>query len=208
MHLASKSDETLQITTDLVGAGVGRACYVHPEDPDKAVKIPIIKDDLQSKREVKYYKKLIKRKGISFDHCPRYYGTVKTNLGDGFVVDLIRDYDEEVSKPLSWYLENGLHFSELPPYLEELKNYFLSNLIIFNYDMGIHNLLFQKCTPGKVRLVMIDGLGDTVAITWLNLLASHVRSKIERRFSRFLNELYASQQVRAQQEPLKHPVEQ
>ena len=194
--------------TDLVGTGVERACYVHPEDPDKAIKIPIIEDDRQSKREVKYYKQLIKRKNISFDHCPRYHGTVKTNLGDGFVVDLIRDYDGEVSKPLSWHLENDLHFSEIPPYLDELKNYFLSNLIIFNYDMGIHNLLFQKYTPDKIRLVMIDGLGDTVAITWLNLFPSNVRSKIERRFSRFLKKLYESRQVLSQQERLKHPIQQ
>jgi hypothetical protein len=156
---------------------------------------------------VKYYGKLVKRKGVLFDHCPRYYGSVKTNLGDGFVVDLIRDCNGEVSKPLSWYLENDMQFSELPPYLDELKNYFLSNLIIFNYDMGSHNFLFQKCTRGKMRLVMIDGLGDTVAITWLNLFASHVRSKIERRFNRFLEALYASQQVVAQKDRLKHPIE-
>ena len=208
MQQGSRSKEIVQITTDLVGAGVERVCYVHPEDPDKAIKIPVIKDNRQSRREVKYYRKLVKRKGISFDHCPRYYGFVKTNLGDGFVVDLIRDYDGEVSKSLSWYLKNEMEVSELPPYLEELKNYFLSNLIIFNYDMGLHNLLFQKCAPDKMRLVMSDGLGDTVAVTWLNLFASHVRRKIERRFSRFLQALYASQQVVAHKDLLKQPVRQ
>ena len=61
MQQGSRSEEIVQITTDLVGAGVERACYVHPEDPGKAIKIPIIKDDRQNRREVKYVSAQIDR---------------------------------------------------------------------------------------------------------------------------------------------------
>lgn len=106
----------------------------------------------------------MRQKNVSFDHLPNFYGRISTNLGDGFVVELIRDYDGQISKSLEWQLNNGLAHSKLLGYLNELKTYFLENLIIFNYDMSIKNLLFQKVSKNKARLVLIDGLGDVVFI--------------------------------------------
>lgn len=108
----------LQLDTDPIGTGIERACYVHPHDPDKAVKVLIKRRNVQSKREIKYYTKLAKQPDLAFDHLPRFYGTVKTNLGNGFIVDLVRDYDGQISKPLNWYLANGLSIEELPAYLD------------------------------------------------------------------------------------------
>ncbi len=188
----------LQIDTDPIGIGVERACYLHPEDPNKAVKISIKRRNLQSKREINYYTKLARRHDLKFDHLPKYYGTIKTNLGDGFVVELVRDYDGQISKPLNWYLAHGLSVEKLPPYLESLKRFFLKYLIIFNYDMKSSNLLLQKFSSGDARLVLIDGLGDTAYFEWLNAFASHVESKINRRWERFIKRLYASREVKAQ----------
>ena len=153
---------------------------------------------MQSKREIKYYAKLVRRPDLKFDHLPRFYGTVETNLGDGFIVDLVCDHDAQISKPLNWYLANGLSVEDLPPYLEALKRYLLRHLIIFNYDMKSSNLLLQKVAPGEARLVIIDGIGDTVYIQWFNIFSSHVESKINRRWERFVERLYASREVMAQ----------
>lgn len=153
---------------------------------------------MQSKREIKYYSKLVRRPDLKFDHLPRFYGTVKTNLGDGFIVDLVRDYDAQISKPLNWYLANGFSVEDLPPYLEDLKCFLLQHLIIFNYDMKSSNLLLQKPAPEEARLVIIDGIGDTVYIQWFNVFSSHLESKIRRRWERFIERLYASREVRAQ----------
>ncbi len=38
---------------------------------------------------------LMVRHDLNFDHLPNFYGTVKTNLGDGFIVDLVRDYQSK-----------------------------------------------------------------------------------------------------------------
>lgn len=190
----------VKIQQEPIGVGIERACYVHPQDPDKAVKISIKKRDLQSQREIKYYKKLLKRKNLKFKHLPQFYGEVDSNLGSGFVVDLVRDYNGKVSRTLLWYIKKGYAMSEFEPYLRDLKKYFMKNLIIFNYDMMISNLLFQRVSKKKARLVLIDGLGDTVYIQWFNAFPSHVKSKIERRWGRFIRRLYRSKEVVAQEQ--------
>lgn len=94
---------------DFVGKGNERACYIHPEDKNKAIKITYEnnnrKESKQTKLEVNYYKELEKRRMTNFKHLPKYFGEVKTDKGAGFVVELIRDFDGEVSKTFEYYLK-------------------------------------------------------------------------------------------------------
>ena len=114
------------------------------------------------------------------------------------MVDLIRNYDGEISRPLNWYLAQGVPIEEFDQFLEELKQSFLQNLIIFNHDMTIGNLLFQKTSTGSARLVVIDGLGDVSAIDWLDHFPFLVRRKINRRWKRFMDASIRSPEVRLQ----------
>ena len=185
----------LKISSKPIGKGKERACFIHPEDPRQAIKIPYGKVFDQTLREIRFYRYL-KQRGIEHcDHIPRYYGLCDTNLGRGIVVDLIRNYDGEISRPLSWYLAQGVPIEEFDTYLEEMKQSFLQNLIIFNQNMGIGNLLVQKSSTSKARLVAIDGLGDVVRIEWLNHFPFLVRRKIERRWKRFIAEIYRTPEV-------------
>lgn len=188
----------LQITTAPIGKGRERACYVHPDDPAKAIKIPFGSVTTQSRREIEFYRKLGRRAEAYAENIPLYYGRCQTNLGDGTVVELIRDHDGSVSRPLNAYLADGYPVEEFEPYLEQLHASFLHNLIIFNHDMHVGNLLFQKRSPGDARLVAIDGLGDVVIVDWLDAFAPLVRRKIERRWARFTARLYRCGEVRAQ----------
>ena len=192
----------LQINSDPIGKGRERACYVHPEDPRKAIKISAGKVSAQSRREIKFYRKLQKRGGGVDEHIPNFYGLCETNLGQGIVVDLIRNYDGEISRPLNWYLAQGFPIGEFEPYLDELKQSFLQNLIIFNHDLTIGNLLVQKSSAIKVRLVAIDGLGDVIALDWLDYFPFLVRRKIRRRWARFIARVYRTQEVRSQREAM------
>lgn len=192
----------LQINSDPIGKGKERACYVHPEDPRKAIKISTEKVSAQSRREIKFYRGLKKRGGVVDEHIPNFYGLCETNLGQGIVVDLIRNYDGEISRPLNWYLAQGFPIEEFEPYLDELKQSFLQNLIIFNHDLTIGNLLVQKSSAIKVRLVAIDGLGDVIALDWLDFFPFLVRRKIRRRWARFIARVYRTQEVRAQREAM------
>jgi hypothetical protein len=190
----------LQITSQPIGRGRERACYVHPEDPRMAIKIAHGKTLDQTRRELKFYRRLKKRGLKGNRHIPTYYGWARTNLGKGIVVDMIRNYDGEISQPLNWYLAQGVPIEEFDPYLEELKESFLKDLIIFNHDMTSGNLLVQKTSLASLKLVAIDGLGDTVAIDWLDRIPFLVRLKIRRRWKRFIKRVYASQEVRWQRE--------
>ena len=168
----------LQINSDPIGKGQERACYVHPEDPRKAIKISPGQISTQSRREIRFYRSLQKRGGVIDKHIPNFFGLCDTNLGPGIVVDLIRNYDGEISRPLNWYLAQGFPIGEFEPYLDELKNSFLQNLIIFNRDLTIGSLVVQKSSAVKVRLVAINGLGDSIALGWLDLLPFLVLSLI------------------------------
>jgi hypothetical protein len=192
----------LQINTDPIGKGKERACFVHPDDPQKAIKISIGNVSEQSRREIKFYQKLQQRDDGIDPHIPRFYGLCETSLGQGIVVDLIRDQDREISKPLNWYLAEGYPIEDFEPYLDELKKSFLQNLIIFNHDMTVGNLLFQKISDTSARLIAIDGLGDVVALDWLDVFPSLVRRKISRRWARFIARVYRASEVRLQREAL------
>ena len=172
-----------------VGHGKERDCYAHPEKPEIAVKINHSKENKQTRREIGFYRSLRWRKKLSFERIPRYYGRINTNLGPGHMFDLIRDYNGEVSKSLLWYLESGLALDQFEEDLDKLKEYFLEQELIFNHDMYAGNLLFKKDSETDGKLVVIDGLGDTVFIKFLNMFSTHRISKIERRWELFINRL-------------------
>ncbi len=185
----------LKITSEPIGTGRERACYVHPEDPRLAIKMPIGEVSDQTQRDLRFYRKLKKRGIKGIPHVPDFHGLCDTNLGRGIVVDLIRNYDGEISRPLNWYLAQGVPIEEFVEFLDELKQSFLQNLIIFNHDMTIGNLLFQKSSSGSAQLVAIDGLGDVVAIDWFDYFPFLVRRKINRRWKRFMERVYRTREV-------------
>ena len=190
----------LQLTSQPIGRGKERACYVHPEDPRKAVKVPYGKIDQQTRRDIKFYRKLARRDSGENPHVPGFHGTCETNLGKGIVVDLVRNYDGEISRPINWYLAQGVPLEEFDVYLEELKQAFLKHLVIFNHDLTIGNLLFQRTSTRSARLVAIDGLGDVVTFDFLNLFPFLVRRKIRRRWMRFMRRMYMANETSQQRQ--------
>lgn len=188
----------LQITSEAIGVGQERACYLHPEDASRVIKIQRGEQIKQTRRELLFYRWLQRRQMTNFAHIPGFYGKVKTNLGEGFVVDLINDFDGNASKSLYWYFEQGYPVAEFFPYLEELKQYMLDNSIIFSVDMGRFNILFRKLSNQEARLVVIDGLGNHTALNWLDNISYFARRKINRRWDRFISRLqnYSAEMVR------------
>ena len=192
------NQQILQITSEPIGVGQERACYQHPGDTNRVVKIQKGSSDRQTRRELTLYKNLSRRKMLDFEHIPQFYGMVETNLGEGFIVDLIADYDGDVSRSLWWYFERGYPVAEFACYLDELKHYLLENRIIFSVDMGRYNILFQKISPQRSRLVVIDGLGNHSAINWFDSISYFAQRKIKRRWRRFIGRLqnYSAETMR------------
>ena len=179
----------LELNSEPVGQGRERTCYIHPDDDSKLIKISHDEDTTQSRREIDFYRRLQKGREISYTHLPRFYGMEDTSRGTGMVVDLIRDFDGSISRSLRWYLDQGNPLEDYLPLLDELKTYLLDNLVIFNHDVVTRNLLLQRLDENSSRLVLIDGIGDVVFLQWLNHFPGHVRSKINRRWQRFIERL-------------------
>ena len=189
----------LVINKQPIGMGKERMCFVHPDDPRLAIKVQVGDNNQQIGREIRFYQRLEQR-GIDCQHIPAFHGTCQTNRGDGIIVDLIRDFDGQISHPLNWYLASGFPLEEFVPRLDEVRQSFIENLIIFNHDLTIGNMLVRKTSFSRFHLVAIDGLRDVVAIDWLDRIPFLARRKIKRRWQHFMDRLYRSREVTMQRE--------
>lgn len=177
----------IHLTSPEIGRGNERKCYLHPYDETKAIKVSYeqkIGRSKQTRTETKYYQKLLKRKTMNWRHLPRYFGEVETNEGKGFVVELVRDFDGNVSKSFQDYLDA----EGIAPFYEELaqyRQYFLDHKIIFNYGMMPKNILRRRTSETEAELVLIDGLGDVTFIQFTNNITWFAHRRIRRRWDKF-----------------------
>lgn len=174
---------------NFVGKGNERACYIHPGDANKAVKITYEgnnrKKSKQTNLEIKSYQELAERGLSDWRSLPRYFGTVNTNKGEGIIVEVVRDYDGKISKTLEYYLDRD-GTAAYAKELNEYRDFFLRNKVIFNYGMMPNNILVRKNSENDRDLVLIDGLGDVAYFTFPNKIAYFARRKIKRRWNKFV----------------------
>ena len=175
----------------LVGKGLHRECFVHPHNPDHCIKIVVAGNSDENRREAKYYS-LLAGRGISWEMLTRFHGLVETNLGEGAVFDLVRDYDGEVSQTLTHYLDSGqltdLDGQTLAQAFKALRFYLLENRVI-TMTLKTKNILFQKMEGGEGKLVIVDNVGNSDFIPITNYSAWLARLKIQRKWRRFEQDL-------------------
>lgn len=176
----------------LVGKGLHRECYVHPEDPNRCIKVVVSGSAAETRREQAYYRFLEKRK-ISWELLPRFYGNVDTHLGRGAVFDLIRDQNGEISKPLTHYLDHAdianLYAEQLNQALWELKHYLVREKII-TMTLKAKNMVYCKTSDTGGRIIIVDNIGNSDFIPIANYLDWAAKIKIRRRFRRFESRLW------------------
>ena len=174
------------------GKGTHKKCFVHPSNSKLCIKIAYNsggqKDLL---REINYLKVLQRRKK-DYSILPQYYGEVKTNLGTGYVYELIRDYDNAQSLTLEDILTNqnlfNTMFETVKNMLLFLKTSLLKNEII---TMGLfpENIIFQKTAPDKYNIRLVNDMGSGVLIPLEYHFHYFAKAKVERRWQEFLNTL-------------------
>lgn len=170
---------------NFVGKGTNRACYIHPDNLDKCIKVTISNDSSESNREIKYYKYLENR-SISFENIAKYYGIAKTDLGDGGVFDLVRDEDGNISKTLSYYLQKDELTKEILnpiPLLKELRKYTIDEGIVVK-DLNTKNMLYKKTDKGA-KLILIDGVVNNDFLFYSNYSNYLVNKKINKLWDSF-----------------------
>ena len=176
--------------SDIVGIGTNRACYKHPYDINKCIKVTISGDYRESNKEKKYYTFLNKRK-VSFDFVAQYYGVVETDLGEGLVFELITDYTGKVSKPISFYFNADDDSDQLliiTKKLIELKKYLIKEKIIVK-DLSFVNILYQKLENTENRLVIIDGVINNEFFPLSTYVDYFTIKKINRRWDFFIKKI-------------------
>ena len=174
-----------------IAEGECQKCYQHPSNPNLCIKI--IKKDINVpplSYEIKYSKKVSKKKIKKKDY-PFYsnlHGTVKTNLGEGYIFDLIKDETtQEVSKTLEYYLLNPnpeISIQTLKIAFDKLIQLMVKYRIIAN-DMRSKNICCKILEDKTIQLILIDGLGHKDLIPLVNWVSFLAKKKIERRLVRF-----------------------
>ncbi|OCG24822.1 hypothetical protein A9G22_03830 [Gilliamella sp. App2-1] len=177
---------------DYIGRGLHRKCYHHPENPNKCIKVNYNDGaEEETKREISYYKHLIKR-NVSWGALAQYYGPVSTSYGEGHVFELIRDYNGEIAIPLEKYLANKKltqqYYDDLVISLKNLKSALLKDRII-TMTIKSKNILFQHLSTEKSRLVIIDNIGNSTLIPIATYIPFFAKAKIERTWQRFLTSM-------------------
>jgi hypothetical protein len=190
----------LKINHDLlVGKGLHREVYRHPEDSSKCLKI-VVQDntkensgDEETLREQTYYKALIKR-CISWDCLPQFHGNVATNLGSAAIFDLICDDDGSVANTLEHYLADEVLTQQNLPGLvqamKDLKTALITDSII-TMTIKPKNIVYQRVSATKGRLVIIDNIGNSDFLPLANHIKLFARLKTKRKWQRFEESLLA-----------------
>lgn len=122
---------------------------------------------------------------------PAFYGEVKTNLGQGLIFELIRDYDGNISRNLDWYLEDESRTpeaGELVSQLRALRRYLLEERIIAR-DLKAANILPRRLAPAEMKWVVADGLGNNEFIPIAEYVDWLGRRKILRKWNGFVRGL-------------------
>lgn len=150
--------QTVKLSDNLIiGKGRDRICYEHPTDSEQCIKISI-KSNKQSKREVRYFN-FLKRRKADLSKISTYLGKVITSRGIGYSFYLIRDFDGKVSRTLKQCIESReLTIQDIRPSLVELKSYLITNKICVR-DISPSNISCQK-THNGINLFIIDGVSN------------------------------------------------
>lgn len=173
----------------MVGKGLHRECFAHPDNDNLCIKIVTNGNQQETQREQSYYK-LLDKKDISWTMLPKFYGNLKTNMGNGAVFDLIRDHDSNTAKTLEHYLKDNALLQEnhedILNALQELKRYLIDQNII-TMSIKPKNLLFQKQKNDRGKIYIVDNIGNSDLISISSYSYYFGKKKILRKWNNFKN---------------------
>jgi len=172
-----------------MGRGAFQKCYIHPNNENLCIKIsdPTTGDKTRFSSEMKYYNKIKNRDTSKFEYAfyARYHGEAMTNLGVGFVYDLIRD---ETTQKISLTLADYLKMPNCPfadtlfiNGLERLKQQMIKHKIIVR-DLSGENICCKILKNESIELVVIDGVGHRDFLPLADWVHVFTKKKVKRIF--------------------------
>lgn len=186
----------INLTEDLfLGNGSHRRTYINPENSNTVIKILYNKSKdavAQLNREIKHNLMLQSRykdlRGVA-----KYLGKVATNLGEGYIFELIKDIDtDNISESLEEYISRNAFIDDngeaLYKSLCELKNNMFKYGII-PMEMYPDNILCRKSGGNYFDLIIIDDIGTASFIPIEYYFSFAANNRIQRRWNRLLNNI-------------------
>ncbi len=179
-------------SSGFIARGQTRACYQHPDDESRCIKIDAKKEGARkltpSEKEALYYQKIARlQPQFPYDAVPEFHGWVETNLGKGAVFDLIQDeVSGRVSKSLREYLEDFQEDEQIAKWdlaLEQFKASLIKHCVLAR-DLGAHNICVKIKRDGSLQFIAIDGVGHRDFIPLVDVWPWLARRKLNRQFYR------------------------
>lgn len=177
---------------DFFSKGSHKKCYLYPGHPQYCIKIPYNKGGIKDiKREVFYLTHILKQHGPQSGILPHFFGKIHTNLTDGYVFEMIRDFDGKISQNIEVWLATPHTHDQLLALRHALlmmRDSMLQHNII---SMSIYseNILYQKTDPQHFRLMLINDMGSSEIIPLEYFITPLAKSKIKRYWNRFMTNL-------------------
>lgn len=185
--MKSLPTKSIELTPSLlIASGRQRACYQHPDHDDQCIKVHHPgRNDRETIREVKYYNRIYKNK-ISSTTISHYHGTQNTNLGLGYIFQLIKDKNGNVSNTLDYYLKNKSIFFKYQKNLQIAYDIFKKAAIkeaIVTMTLKPYNIVYQLGYKTHGQFFIIDNLGCANLIPINYFSAKLARVTLTRRFA-------------------------
>ena len=194
-----QNKEVIQLDDSLLyGQGSHKKCFLHPHNKNLCIKIAYNEGGQKDLiREINYID-VLKRRHKDYSILPKYFGKVNTNLGTGYVFEIIRDYNNGRTQTLEDFITDlnlfSQNYSLIVCLLKELKEKLYKNEII-TMVLFPENILFQKTDENTYRVRIVNDMGSAVLIPLEYHFKYFAHTKILRRWKMFLEVLrnkYAS----------------
>ena len=124
--------EIIQLDDSLLYGQVShKKCFLHPHNKNLCIKIAYNEGGQKDLiREINYID-VLKRRHKDYSILPKYFGKVNTNLGTGYVFEIIRDYNNGRTQTLEDFITDlnlfSQNYSLIVRLLKELKEKLYKN---------------------------------------------------------------------------------
>ena len=187
--------------------GGNRRCFVHPNNPNRCLKVihsglleTIIKnkpwykklrssesfDDNLRERDAYNQKALRNNNSETWKHLAKWYGMVETTIGAASETELIKN-ENLVAETLESYLfANGLT-DEIKLSIEQFHDWLRKNLILTK-NLIPHNLVLKRVN-NDIIIKIVDGLGSQAFIPLPDYSNFFAKRYVERRIELMMSRI-------------------
>ena len=188
-------------------AGGNRKCFIHPDNPDRCLKVihPGLLQKIRNNKpwykrfrslesfddnlreEVAYKQKALRSNDPKiWKHLAKWHGKTETSLGIASETELIKN-DSQIAETLESYLfTNGLT-DEIKDSIENFHHWLKDNLVLTK-NIIPHNLVLKK-ENNSLNIKIIDGLGSQAFIPFPSYSKFFAKRYVERRIELMWNRI-------------------